>query len=126
MKDLQENSAMRTPQTHVEGMPVVWQQIDTDAPDPSIEYDTGVVRAGPYVMKWIKLHETGHSVVQHVHPHDHATIVTRGSVSVFVDGKALGAYQEGEAIMIEANKRHMIVALEPGATFWCIHFLPGE
>lgn len=92
----------------------------------NVEFDSGLVTVGPYVMKWLNLRNAGDICVQHVHPHDHATIVTKGRIRAYIEGRCLGDFGEGEAVHVVANERHYMEALVPNSTFWCVHYLPGE
>jgi hypothetical protein len=109
----------------VDGIPV-WKEANYSPPGTPVDYESGLVQAGPYVMKWARLAEAGHACDQHAHPHDHATIVAAGSFDAYVEGEYLGMFLEGQAIHVKANKKHLFVARQPGSIFWCIHYLPEE
>lgn len=111
--------------SEVDGIPV-WKEENYTPPGERVDYDSGLVECGDYIMKWATLKEKGNACDQHAHPHDHATIVTVGSFGAYVDGEHLGEFAAGQAIDVKAGKKHLFVAREPGSTFWCIHYLPQE
>ena len=60
-------------------------------------------------------------VPQHVHDHDHATLIGNGSVRVWVDGVYKKDVPAGHAIEIKAGTRHLFQALEPNTRLTCVH-----
>lgn len=67
------------------------------------------------------LPKTNDVIPQHVHGHDHHTLVARGRVRVWADGKHIGDYGEREAVLIRAGQKHLIAALEDNSVAYCIH-----
>lgn len=110
---------------NIDGIPVIREDEIAHLSD-NVEYDFDVVQAGPFAMRWLTLLNAGDICVQHVHAHDHATIVTKGRIRAYIEGRCLGDFGEGEAIHVVANERHYMEALVPNSTFWCVHYLPGE
>jgi quercetin dioxygenase-like cupin family protein len=64
-------------------------------------------------------------ISQHVHEHDHATIVSRGAVEAWQDGEILGQYAAPAVIIIPAGKKHHFMALTDDVVLCCLHNLRG-
>jgi len=64
-------------------------------------------------------------ISQHVHEHDHATIVSRGTVEAWQDGEILGQYTAPAVITIPAGKKHQFMALTDDVVLCCLHNLRG-
>jgi quercetin dioxygenase-like cupin family protein len=62
---------------------------------------------------------------QHVHEHDHATVVSRGTVEAWQDGEILGQFIAPAVITIPAGKKHYFVALTDDVVLCCLHNLRG-
>jgi quercetin dioxygenase-like cupin family protein len=62
---------------------------------------------------------------QHVHTHDHITIVSRGTVEAWRDSAFMGVYTAPAIIKIEAGKCHAFKSLTDDVVFCCIHNLRG-
>lgn len=62
----------------------------------------------------------GEVVEEHVHPHAHATLIAAGKARLWVDGQFRADVPAGSAVEVEANKRHMFQALEPGTRIVCV------
>ena len=61
----------------------------------------------------------GHYLVQHVHKHDHLSILAAGKIEVMVDG-ATNVIEAPRCLTIVAGKHHGVKALTD--TIWyCIH-----
>lgn len=102
----------------IDGIPVV----DGHMPIPvgAIEpLDHGYTEAGSIIIKWVLLRK-GERVLQHIHPHSHATLVIDGEVEVIRDGKAAGRFGPMKAIDVPAGVKHELVALTP-ARVACVH-----
>jgi quercetin dioxygenase-like cupin family protein len=76
--------------------------------------------AGLYIRSYL-LPEAGTIIPQHVHPYDHATLVGSGTVDLCVDGVYVGQYRAGQAIFVEAGKKHIFQSVEPMTRLSCIH-----
>ena len=77
---------------------------------------------------WIRAYrlEKAKTVIsQHVHEHDHATIVSCGTVEAWQDGKILGQYAAPAVITIPAGKKHHFIALTDDVVLCCLHNLRG-
>ena len=77
---------------------------------------------------WIRSYtiEKAKSVIsQHVHEHDHATIVSRGTVQAWQDGEILGQFVAPAVITIPAGKKHQFMALTDDVVLCCLHNLRG-
>lgn len=64
-------------------------------------------------------------VRQHIHTHDHMTLVSRGAVEGWVDGQLMGTYTAPAIVKIEAGKQHAFVALTDDVVLCCLHNLRG-
>ena len=64
-------------------------------------------------------------IAQHVHAHDHITLVSRGSVEGFQDDESLGIFIAPAVVTIPAGKRHAFKALTDDVVLCCLHNLRG-
>lgn len=77
---------------------------------------------------WVRsysLEKSGSVAAQHTHTHDHMTLVSRGSVEAWQDGKLMGVYIAPAIIKIEAGKSHTFKALTDDVVLCCLHNLRG-
>ena len=66
--------------------------------------------------------KAGEMMAQHVHMHDHVTLVASGRVRMWVDGQDQGAWTAPVPIKINALAEHKFLA-ETDAVLCCIHRL---
>ena len=64
-------------------------------------------------------------IVQHVHVHDHITLVSSGSVRVRQDDVVTGDHHAPAVITIPAGCRHSFLALTDNVVLCCLHNLRG-
>lgn len=64
-------------------------------------------------------------IAQHVHAHDHITLISRGSVEGWQDGESLGVFVAPAIVTIPAGKRHSFTALTDDVVLCCLHNLRG-
>ena len=64
-------------------------------------------------------------LAQHSHAHDHATIVSRGAVELWLDDEIIGQYVAPAVIKIPAGKKHHFKALTDDVVLCCLHNLRG-
>jgi quercetin dioxygenase-like cupin family protein len=64
-------------------------------------------------------------IVQHVHSHDHMTLVSRGTVEAWQDGELLGEYKAPAIVKIPAGKKHAFIAVTDDVVLCCLHNLRG-
>jgi signal-transduction protein with cAMP-binding, CBS, and nucleotidyltransferase domain len=64
-------------------------------------------------------------IAQHVHTHDHMTLVSRGTVEATQDGEVMGTYSAPAIIKIFAGKKHSFVAMTDDVVLCCLHNLRG-
>ena len=64
-------------------------------------------------------------ISQHVHTHDHITLVSRGTVEAWQDGKWFGEFSAPAIIKILAGKKHAFHALTDDVALCCLHNLRG-
>ena len=62
---------------------------------------------------------------QHVHTHDHITLVSHGTVEAWQDGELLGQYKAPAVIKIPAGKKHAFTAVTDNVMLCCLHNLRG-
>ena len=64
-------------------------------------------------------------IAQHIHTHDHMTLVSRGTVEAWQDGEILGTYSAPAIIKILAGKKHAFSAVTDDVVLCCLHNLRG-
>jgi len=64
-------------------------------------------------------------ISQHVHTHDHLTLVSRGTVEAWQDGEWFGEFSAPSIIKIPAGKKHAFRALTDDVALCCLHNLRG-
>lgn len=69
----------------------------------------------------VLLERNGTRIPQHVHDHDHATLVCSGAARVWVDGELIGDFDAGRAVPVLAGKMHEFQALLPMTRLACVH-----
>ena len=77
---------------------------------------------------WVRAYsiEKAESIAgQHVHTHDHITLVSRGTVEAWQDGALMGVYVAPAIIKVQAGKQHAFKALTDDVVFCCLHNLRG-
>jgi hypothetical protein len=82
-----------------------------------------------YVDDWLWLKQyalkAGEMVAQHVHMHDHVTVVAVGTVRLTIDGVDQGEIVAPRPVSIRALAQHSMVAVTDALIF-CVHNLRGE
>lgn len=69
---------------------------------------------------WVRAYsiEKAESIAaQHVHTHDHITLISRGAVEAWQDEERLGVYTAPAIIKILAGKKHLFKALTDDVVF---------
>ena len=69
--------------------------------------------------------KAGEVCEQHVHLHDHASLVATGTVRLWVDGQDRGEVSAPKIVKINALAQHKFLAVTD-AVIVCIHNLRGE
>jgi hypothetical protein len=69
----------------------------------------------------VLLRQVGTFVPQHVHDHDHATLVCAGKARCWANYVLVGDKEAGEAFEIKAGTAHVFMALEPNTRLACVH-----
>ena len=64
-------------------------------------------------------------ISQHVHTHDHITLVCTGTVEAWQDGESLGQFEAPGIIRIPKGKKHAFKALTDNVSLCCLHNLRG-
>ena len=62
---------------------------------------------------------------QHVHAHDHITLVSRGTIQAWQDGEDMGEFSAPSVISILAGRQHSFMALTDDVNLCCLHNLRG-
>lgn len=89
----------------------------------NVEYVDDV---GGLYFRAVLLPNVGDRVPQHMHDHDHVTLIASGAARLFIDGEQKEDISSFRAIVISANKQHVFEALEPNTRLACVHQLNGE
>lgn len=77
---------------------------------------------------WVRAYTLAkaHTVAaQHVHAHDHITLLASGSVKFWQDGVEVAQYDAPAVITVPANKRHAFQATTDNVVLCCLHNLRG-
>jgi len=77
---------------------------------------------------WVRAYtiDNKHTVaVQHVHEHDHVTLVARGEVSYWEDGAEVSRHVAPALLTVQAGKKHAFVSLTDDVVLCCLHNLRG-
>lgn len=77
---------------------------------------------------WVRaytLDKVNSVAVQHVHEHDHVTLVARGSVVLWQEGEEKDKYVAPALLTIPAGKKHAFVAVTDDVVLCCLHNLRG-
>lgn len=64
-------------------------------------------------------------ISQHVHAHDHITLVSRGSIEGWKNGECLGRFDAPAIVKIPAGCKHAFTALTDDVVLCCLHNLRG-
>jgi hypothetical protein len=75
---------------------------------------------------WVRQHyldKAGDQVGGHAHYHDHVSLLTKGSVTVQVDGYEAKTFHAPTFIVIRKEHRHTITALENETVWYCVFAL---
>lgn len=90
----------------------------TEIIDPeSIEFHC----ADGVFIKTIGVVPAGAVIPQHSHVHAHNTLIARGSVRAWCDGKLMGDFKAPNVIYIRANAKHTFQTLEADTLLCCVH-----
>lgn len=77
---------------------------------------------------WVRAYSVSKAktiLAQHVHEHDHITLVSRGTVEAWQDGELLGEFKAPAVIKIPAGKKHAFTATTDDVVLCCLHNLRG-
>lgn len=72
-------------------------------------------------VKLMICEKAGTLVEQHVHAYDHITVFATGFFRVWKDDVHIGDYRAPTGIVIEAGKKHGLLAMEDNSLALCIH-----
>lgn len=90
--------------------------------EPSIEFYID----DDLFVKQMHLKRAGDGAAQHSHEHDHVTMLARGSVDLWLDGKLVDRYEAPVPIPVKAGTKHAFVAVVDDTILYCIHNLHGK
>lgn len=77
---------------------------------------------------WIRAYSIAKAktiVSQHVHAHDHITLVARGTIEAWRDGESIGEFSAPAIVKIPAGAKHAFKALTDDVSLCCLHNLRG-
>jgi quercetin dioxygenase-like cupin family protein len=77
---------------------------------------------------WVRAYsvkKSGSVISQHVHVHDHITLVSSGSVRVWQDQQEPTEFHAPAIITIPAGSKHKFMALTDDVVLCCLHNLRG-
>jgi len=77
---------------------------------------------------WVRAYTVPKSktvISQHVHTHNHVTLVSRGTIECWQDGESIGVFTAPAIVTILAGKKHAFLALTDDVTLCCLHNLRG-
>ncbi len=72
-------------------------------------------------IKQMLMKEPGTKVPQHAHEYDHTSMLAKGSVRVWIEGRQEGDFRAPYALFIKAKLKHTFQSLEPDSLIYCIH-----
>jgi hypothetical protein len=64
-------------------------------------------------------------ISQHIHAHDHVTLVSRGTIEGWQNGESMGVFVAPALITIPAGAKHAFMALTDDVVLCCLHNLRG-
>lgn len=91
------------------------------APAAEQPYEVDLVIADDIFAKQVHVPKAKTYLPQHEHAYDHATLLARGAIRVWIDGEDMGEYRAPKPIFIAAKKRHIFLTLEDDTVLYCIH-----
>lgn len=77
---------------------------------------------------WVRAYtlEKRHQVAaQHVHDHDHITLLASGSVAFWRNGEQVSQHDAPAILTVPAGSKHAFVALSDNVVLCCLHNLRG-
>jgi quercetin dioxygenase-like cupin family protein len=80
-----------------------------------------IVEAGGFYFRSYLMPQAGTIIPQHVHDHDHVTLVGSGRVRGWANGECIGERGPGEVFDIWAGSAHVFQSLEPNSLLVCVH-----
>ncbi len=90
-------------------------------PEQAIE--TVICEAHGLYIKQVVVPRAFSFVPQHAHVLDHITLLTYGSVHVWVDEEYIGERYAPCPIHIAAGVKHLFQTMQDNTTFYCVHEL---
>lgn len=88
-------------------------------PDQPIETNLSIT--DDLFVKWYCIQKAESYIPQHVHEHDHVTVIACGGVAVWVDDVYEGERLAPASLVIPAGKKHLFKTLADGTILLCIH-----
>lgn len=77
--------------------------------------------ANGVAIKQLAVNGKGTKVFQHSHEYDHISLVSVGSIEVWINGEQQESVVAPDAITIKANVEHEFVTLEEKTVIYCVH-----
>lgn len=72
-------------------------------------------------VKQYRIPKAGYVIEQHVHPYDHVTAISAGTVDAWRDGVYIGRFEAPRLIEIKAGMLHKFQTVSTGVVLLCIH-----
>lgn len=89
-------------------------------------YGVETITTDGVFIKQMFIRNAGTCVPQHAHVWDHTSLLAKGSVFCWKDGKLDQRYEAPAAILVKAGVKHMFQSLEDDTILYCIHNLHSE
>jgi quercetin dioxygenase-like cupin family protein len=91
----------------------------TEQPPDDVEFHT----IDSVFIKQMRIAKAGTFIPQHSHVYEHASMLAKGSVRVYEDGKMTGEHSAPTCLSIKAGVKHTFESLEDDTIIYCIHNL---
>lgn len=85
--------------------------------------DVQWITADRVFIKQLAIAKAGTMVPQHSHTYDHTSMLARGAIRVWCDGRYIGDFIAPQPILIGKGTKHTFMSLEDNTLIYCIHNL---
>jgi quercetin dioxygenase-like cupin family protein len=92
--------------------------------DTELEYVEFAEVDGMWVRAYT-LEKRNQVAAQHVHDHDHITLLASGSVAFWRNGEQVSQHDAPAILTVPAGAKHAFVALSDNVVLCCLHNLRG-
>jgi hypothetical protein len=90
---------------------------------PAQPTETMIYEADGLFVKQIRVKNKNTYLPQHAHSLSHLTLLTNGSVNVWIDGEFDARYVAPEGVYIASGRKHLFQTLEDDVVLYCVHAL---